>query len=307
MENDFPEYSKGIFFAICTSLCWAVLAIILKYTLTYSDAETIVWARMAIAGFILTALLLKKSSSNIKILFTSPPIIYLAACALAFNFYGYMKCIELTTASNTQIMIQIGPLLLGLSGVLFFKETLRKMQLLGFIVAFLGLSIFYRDQLLIAWNNKSQYIQGNLWILGAAITWAFFTIIQKSQSKRIEPQKILFVVFSIASLLLLPLVNFKHLLELNLFESFLIIFLGVNSWVAYTCLGEALKRSPASHVSLIITVNPLITIITIQLLHRWGLLFIPLEPINASGFLGAGLVMSGVALTVLTQKPVHKR
>ncbi|MCB0391791.1 MAG: DMT family transporter [Bdellovibrionales bacterium] len=302
MSENFPEYKKGILFAIGTALCWAVLAILLKFALNFIDANSIVWVRMSVATILIGLSLSLKKISDLNFLFKAPSSVYIAALALGFNYIGYMNCIELTTASNTQIMIQLGPLLLALFGILYFKEIPSRMQLIGFIFALIGFSFFFRDQLLISWEYKDKYIKGNLWVIAAAITWTYFTLVQKSQSAHHSPQKILFVVFFYSSLFLTPFANFGSLLSLDIYQWALLLLLGLNSWVAYAFLSEALKRAPASHISLIIVLNPLLTILTIQTLHRFNLLFIAFEPLNWTGYLGTALVITGVALTVTFQK-----
>lgn len=257
---------------------------------------------MAIAGILMAFFAHSQKKMDWKFVVSAPPMIYLAALALAFNFYGFMNCIELTTASNSQVMIQMGPFILAVSGLLFFKESPNKWQIIGFILAALGFVFFYRDQLLISWSHKERYFEGNLWVIGASVTWAFYTIIQKQYSKNINPQKILLIVFFVSTLVLIPIANFRDFLNFNAFQWVLMIVLGLNSWLAYGSLGEALKLAPASHVSLIITLNPLLTIFLIQMLNKWDLLFIAYEPMNPMSYVGAGFVVTGVALTILSQR-----
>ncbi|MCB0356448.1 MAG: DMT family transporter [Bdellovibrionales bacterium] len=302
MIDDYPEYKKGILFAIGTALCWAVLAILLKFSLSFSDSYSIVWVRMSIASLIIAILIGYKNKKDLLFLFRAPKSVYLAALALAFNYIGFMMCIDLTTASNAQIMIQMGPLLLAISGILFFKEFPKGLQIVGFIIASLGFLTFFNDQLQISWSNKDQYLRGNAWVLGAAIAWAYFSIVQKIQAKTHSSINLLLVLFFSSAVIFFPFADFKNLFALKLWQIGLICLLGINSWIAYAFLSEALKRAPASHVSLVITLNPLLTIFSIQLLNHWNLLFIKYEPLNLMGYIGTALVIAGVSLTVLTQK-----
>lgn len=279
-----------------------MLAILLKFTLTYSDSGSIVWVRMTLAGLLIAVSLGRTQPRELLFIFQAPRWIYISALALAFNFFAYMKCIDLTTASNAQIMIQMGPLLLAISGILYFREIPKPVQWMGFVLASLGFASFYYDQLLISWHKKELYAQGNLWIVGAAITWAFYSFVQKVYATKISPKKSLLVVFSISSVALFPLANFYELFKLSFWQWILLLFLGLNSWVAYSFLSEALKRAPASHVSLIITLNPLLTILAIQVLDHFEWLFIPFEPLNWTGYMGTALVVTGVALTIVAQK-----
>src|SRR5690349_11790470 len=96
--------------ATVTALSWAVLAIGLKLALHSFSSGTIVWVRMIFAFALLLAVFSVKRRSWLEILYRPPLLGVLAAVLIAVNYYGFMKGIELTTASNAQIMIQLAPL-----------------------------------------------------------------------------------------------------------------------------------------------------------------------------------------------------
>ena len=66
---------------------------------------------------------------------------------IALNYFGYMKGIEYTTASNSQVMIQMAPTLLIIAGILVFKEIPTWKQWLGMFIAAVGFYLFNGDQL----------------------------------------------------------------------------------------------------------------------------------------------------------------
>src|SRR5690606_25659913 len=103
--------------------------------------------------------------------------IVIAGLFLAANYFSYMRGLELTTASNAQIMIQLGPLALLFVGVFYFKESMRLYQWIGVGIASVGFLMFYWDQLLISMEDR--YSLGNSWIIIGAFTWAVFAAIQK--------------------------------------------------------------------------------------------------------------------------------
>lgn len=290
----------GYSLAITTGLCWAVLAIVLKYTLTFADSATIAWVRLTVAASLLLTYFLIKKTDQAKAILKKPPLsCIVAGLFLAFNYYGYMKCIDLTTANNTQIMIQIGPVLLLMAGVFYFKEELRPLQWLGVIIAAIGFCFFNWDQLLISFENQDKYIAGNLWVIGAAAAWAVFASLQKRLVlQNWTPAQTNLIIYMVCAVVLYPLASPESLYQMSAWQLFIMFCLGVNTIIAYGAFAEAMRLIPASKVSLIITCNPLITIFLMEFMAYYHLDFITAEPLMWRGYLGAALVVTGVAIAV---------
>lgn len=287
--------------ATTTALSWAVLAIGLKYALHFASPGTIAWIRMLIAFSSLAVFFAFHTPQHLKVLWRPPLLGVLGALGLAANFWGFMKGVELTNASNAQIMIQLGPLSLILIGIFYFREIPTRLQLIGFTLAGVGFMFFFWDQIRIALTEKEKFLLGDLWIIFAAITWAFFTTAQKILFQRYPPQQLNLLVYAVATLALLPTAQLNELFVLDAFQWFIIVLLGLNTLIAYGALAEALKRIPASQTSLIITCNPLLTILIMSYLTYLQVSWIKPEPIEWRGFIGAFLVIGGVILAV--QKP----
>jgi drug/metabolite transporter (DMT)-like permease len=295
-------FGAGIAYAILTGLCWAVLAIGLKYTLRFSSPGTIVWVRMIVAFGSLFFGYLIFSPKTLKKIFSKPSLlVILAGVFLSCNYFAYMKGIELTNASNSQIMIQIGPLTLLLFGVFYFKEQIRMVQWIGVLLAIAGFGFYNWDQILVSLDPESRsiYIAGNLWLFFAAVTWAIFAVLQKVQlSRSWTPQMINLLIYLVCCFTLYPTADLHELAQLNAWQWFVMILLGLNTVVAYGALGEALHRIPASYVSLIVALNPILTIVLVKLISFYKFDFINDEPILWRGYLGATLVVLGVSIAV---------
>ncbi len=294
------RFTSGVLFAALTGVCWALLAIGLKYALHFTSTGTIVWVRMVVAFGCLLVYYSIQKPQTIKTVFISPPFGVLAAgLLLAFNYFAYMKGLELTTASNAQVMIQLGPLTLLLVGVMYFKESIRFVQWAGVALAVVGFLFFNWDQILVAMDKSDIYIRGNIWIVFAGVTWAAFATFQKLQmQKGWTPQMINLLVYGVCCLALYPTAELAELAPLNLWQWTVLFLLGLNTLVAYGAFAEAMERIPASYVSLIITINPILTIATMALFAELGISFISPEPLMWRGYLGAGLVILGVAVAV---------
>ena len=251
-----------------------------------------IFAFMALFIFFLTF-----KTQEIKKLSRGIPL--LALCAgllLAFNYYGYMKGIELTGAGNAQIMIQSGPTLLILSGLIFFKEKFNFLQTLGLFMALLGFYLFYVDKKF--FDMESTLELGNYWILTSATAWAAYASLQKYLCLRWNPQTLNLIIYGVCALSLGLNADLSPSLNYTFWQWLLMILLGANTIVAYGCFAEALKYAPASQVSLIITLNPLLTLSILNLGGIFYINWIPSENLSWLGWIGALMVVAGVTWTL---------
>src|SRR5437868_896126 len=95
----------GLLMACTTALSWAVLAIALKVALLTYSTGTIVWVRMVVAAALLIGLFAFTRRKWLSILYKPSWQSVVCALLLSVNYYGFMKGIELTSASNAQILI----------------------------------------------------------------------------------------------------------------------------------------------------------------------------------------------------------
>ena len=289
--------NKGILFAATTALVWGFLPIKLKVALSFADSFTIVWFRFAIAFLFLLTFYLLKNREDLKILFKPPILAIVAALGLAYNYFGYLHGIELTTPGTAQIIIVSGPMTLALVGFLFFGEKLNRIQALGFLVFLFGFILFYFDKLSTLTNPQSFNI-GALWVLSAGLSWTLYAALQKKLMGKYKPQQLNLVFYGLSALLYLPTVNFTQISTFNFNQWGLMILLGLNTLIAYGCIGEALKRIPANQVGVIVTLNPLLALLTIGILTNLGFTFIDPENLSALGISGAILFIVGAILVI---------
>lgn len=266
---------------------------------------------------LLVILFVKKPSSIWPIVKRSRWLVLWSGLFLAVNYYAYMKGLEMTSASNAQIMIQMGPIAFLLMGVWFFEEVLVFKQWVGVAIAITGLALFNWDQLRVTAQNLSSvssadqahmYLIGNAWIFVGAIGWAIFAAFQKQlmQKHKWKAQDLNLVIYGICSIALFPMADVTTLPSLDGFQWFILFLLGLNTLLAYGAFAEANNLAPASLVSLIISCNPLLTILLMKIMEHMGSTVVSPEPIFWTGYLGAALVVSGVAIAVYFKKRPKK-
>lgn len=299
------EHLLGLLFAALTALCWSVLAILLKNALDFADAETIVAFRMIFAFLTALPIALYFAPKHLTIFKKPPLVLILGSLGLAFNYLGFMKGVELSSASNAQVMIQIGPLFLMASGFFIYKEGINLKQALWLLVAVAGFYIFFNDQL--TFNKTQTLIFANIWIITAALTWVWYSLVIRHFTKQgFSAFQLNLIVFLCCALVLSTRVDWSSLAQLSFKQWLYLFFLGLNTLVAYGCFGQALKYAPASQVSVIITSNPILTLIIIAVGSPLTPL-IPYEPVNLNGYIGATIVIAGIIFSTLSAKKSAKK
>lgn len=296
------ERRIGLFMAAFCAFLWGFLAIVLKIVSVEVDSVTIVWFRFTLAFVLLGGILMRRDRRRLVVLWRPPLLGVLAGLALCVNYVTYMQGLAVTTPSFAQILIQLAPLLLALVGVLVFKERLNRAQAFGAGMTILGFALFYYDKFEAQVVETSALQQGTLLLVVASICWASYAALQKTLTQRgYAPQDLNLLLYALPIFLLVPWADFDSLAALSPLMWVLMFFLGANTLLAYGALGEALKRLPAYQVSLIITINPLITLGVMALLRTLEVSWVPPDEVSWIGYGAALLVVLGIVQVLRKQ------
>ncbi len=301
------QQAKGIIYASITAFSWGFLAIALKVAVAKVEPSTIVWFRFVIAFFLLSLWNIIYRPQAFQVLIKPPLFLVLAALALSWNYMGFMLGIHYTTPSNAQLFIQSGPLILAAAGIIIFREKLRKNQVIGFALAMVGLVFFYNQQIQQFIGAEARYSTGVLLTVSAAIAWAVYATFQKSLVKRYPENTLNLFLFGFPALIYIPFVDLSPFLHLSFGWWLLMVFLGVNTLVAYTFLAKALKNTEANKVSVIIILNPLITFTTMAILTKMDVSWIDGERFTLLSSVGALILLAGAILVVGKKKGRPKK
>jgi len=299
MSNSFFNQYRGVIYASITALFWGFLAIALKVSLQFMPAINIVWFRFIFAFFSLFLYFSFKQPKKLAILRKPPLLAILAALGLSYNYIAFTTGIDLTSPNTAQVVMQIGPILLAVIGFVVYKERINKFQLLGFAIAFIGLSIFYLNQIegMIA-EKASIFNQGFLWVASGALGWVFYASLQKHLVKLYHPQLLNLIIFAVPTLLFIPFINFSLFTALSIGQWLLMIFLGINTIVAYGFLALAFKYTQVNKVSVIISMNPILTFIAMTFLFYMDVQWIETSIMDLKTLVGAILVILGAIFVI---------
>ena len=276
---------------------WGVLPIALKGIMQTLDPVTTTFFRFAIAAIIITPYLFARNKLVNKNKFGSPKLFLQLLCAgilLTTNYALYIFGLERTTAEAAQVMMQLAPVLLLLSGVWIFKEHFSPAQWIGFAIFVSGLLMFFSPRFNDIFTHLNDYGIGLLMLASAAITWVGYAVIQKLLIKEFNAEETMLVFYWIGALAFLPFSNFTLLADLTLLQWILVIFCGLNTLIAYGCFSEALMHIEASRVSAVIAMTPLITVFFVQSIPFAGVIA---EPIGLITMIGSACVVSGSVVT----------
>jgi drug/metabolite transporter (DMT)-like permease len=141
-------------------------------------------------------------------------------------------------------------------------------------------------------------------VIFAALCWVIYASLTKKLVRSWSAQQVNLVAYGFSAIAFLPFVNFRELPELLTWQWIFLIVLGINTLLAYGALAASFKYLEANKISIIITLNPIITLITMSFLAALEVSWISPGKMTLPAFLGAGLVLSGAILAV---KPAKKK
>jgi len=289
---------KGALYAIFTASLWGFMAIILKIITSELSPITVVWFRFAIAFVVLGIWTLIFRKEDFRIFLRPPFLLIVTALFLALNYLGFITGIKYVSPSSSQVFIQIAPVSFALSGILIFKEHVNWKHIVGFILVLSGIGLFYSEQLRDLAVGGEHFTRGMLLVLGGGLSWAIFATLQKALLKTISPNQLNLFIYGACALALTPLVKFAQLNGMSAAHWALLIYLGLNTVLAYGSLAMAIKLTEATRVSVIITLNPIITFITMAILSRMQVSWIEPEAFTLLSLIGALTVLGGAILVI---------
>jgi len=291
------HFMRGILLSVVTALLWGVLPIILKVSLQGFTIGTIAWFRFSLAFLLLGIFLQFKGNRPLNILRKPPWMGVFGGLCLTANYYWVTLGVEISGPSNMAVLIQTASVFLVLAGVFVFRERLTSRQIMGMFVVSAGLGLFFFDQQSRV-AMSSDYYFADFLIIMAAMVWVGYMISQKFLSREHGAQSLNFLVYTVATVTLVGSVEWSEFASAGFNAWWALVFCGFNTLVAYGALAEAVKYIPLALISVIISLNPLVTLIGMEILPAMGFANLQPDPIGMVGYIGGAIAVTGVALVV---------
>jgi drug/metabolite transporter (DMT)-like permease len=299
------RWRLGLALALTTAGFWATLPVALTLGLEAVDPWTLTWFRFTVAALVTGAWLGWRGDWRRFAGLTSGHwrLLAIAAVLLTCNYVLYLTGLERTTPASTQLLIQLGPLLLALGGIFVFRESFTTGQWCGLALLAGGLVLFFWDQL--AFRVGGRYLAGMGLIALAAATWAGYAMAQKQLLLRLPSGAIMGFIYAVAAMLLLAPARPTTLVRLDGWHGVVLAYCALNTLAAYSAFAEALAHWDASRVGAVLALTPLLTLGVMEL-AAWGVpgLVAP-ERLAALGWAGAATVVAGsMAVSLLARRVV---
>ncbi len=290
------QAGAGIVLALITAMCWGSLPIAMKLVLTTMDAFTVVFYRFLIAGLgLLLVLLLKHQMPPVRIFIRRRWLIMLlvATVGLLGNFVLFSSSLKYLSPTASQVIGQLAPSGMMVASVFILKEKMRATQLAGALMLVCGLVMFFNTNLIEIFTRLTDYTLGVILGCSAAAMWILYGVSQKILLRRLASQQILFLLYTLCTIALIPLAKPATVMQLSGGQLACLFYCGLNTLVGYGALAEAYARWQAAQVSALITLTPLFTLLFSELLSLvWPDLFaVPM--LNLLGYIGAIVVVAG--------------
>lgn len=287
--------------AASTSVMWGILPIMLSGILNTLDPITTTFFRFSVAAALITPYLIVRRKLVNRHKMTSLNLVMRLLCAgllLTINYALYILGLERTSPEAAQVMMQMSPVLLLLAGVWVFKEQFSPLQWCGFIIFISGLMMFFSPRFSDVFISLSDYGTGLLMLMGAAVSWVGYAIIQKILLREFNAEETMLVFYWIGALVFFPFSNFDTLDQLTSLQWLLLLLCGFNTLIAYGCFSEAMAHVEASRVSAVIAMTPLVTVSIVQLIPIPGII---VEPLFLVSLIGALCVVLGSIVTATSK------
>ncbi|SDE06780.1 DMT family transporter [Sporomusa acidovorans] len=246
-----------------TILFWGISYVSIKITVTEVPPVTMAAIRFIIASVLLWGLL-KRLEPEAKLAKADRLPMALAGC-LGITLYFYFENIgvKLTTAANASLIVTIIPILaIGLD-ILFFGARVSVLKLVGIAIAIVGtyFSVTANGEL----DLKSANFVGNLLVVGAMLSWTFYTLASRSLQKKYSGMCMTTYQTIIGTALLIPLAlterNEWHAFSLQAWGH--ILFLSVCcSVLGYLFYMYVLKQLDVAITTLYLNLVPVVGVIS---------------------------------------------
>lgn len=297
------NWQLGVALSLSTAIMWGLLPVSIAPIIGPVDPITITFYRLSGGGALLLALIFYQKRWDVKANFTLEnfPYLALAVIMLAGNYYWWLIGLEYTSPSTAQVMIQLAPMMLSLGSIWLFKESFSRKQLIGLIIFFIGLLLFFNVKLTTLFNDLTRYSTGVLYLLVAAITWAIYGLAQKRLLRDFGALELIFIILIFAAMLFLPFSTPNQAFVLDSVMTGLLVFGGINTAVAYGSFTAAMHYWETPRVSAVIAIVPVLTL-SFGYLQQWlWPELLPPEPINNLSIFGAIIVVVGTSITALAK------
>jgi drug/metabolite transporter (DMT)-like permease len=239
---------------------------------------TIISLRLVLASALLSVLAVF-SGKSFSIDLKNHRWIFLLAVVAVFHLWIQVTGLQYTTASNTGWIIGTAPIFMAVLAFIFFREKVKGYQLVGIVIALLGLLLLFGKGDLT--NIDLIKNKGDLLVLASSFTWGIYSMVNKKISLSYSPLMTILYLFIMMAIIIIPFnIDSKtrnSVINLSTTGWISILFLGLFcSGIAYVIWARSLRDIESAKVGAFLYFEPFITVIAAWLLLKEQITFITL-------------------------------
>jgi len=274
-------------------LFWGLNLAVVKIAIAHLSPHTFNSIRLSVSALILFIFLAVRRE---PLALSRSDLLKVIVLGILGNFcyqYLFIKAIDVTTASNTSLILATSPIFIALISWAFKIERLTWPGWVGIAISFIGLYLVITNQSG-GFHFSGDSWRGDIMLLVANIFWACYTVFSKPLLNRMSPLKFSTLTLAAGSLIYLvvaapnlkaqawasvPAASWLSLAYSGLFA----IVLGYVFW--YTSIKEVGNSKTAIYNNM----TPVLAVL-------FACLFLG-ERIKSAQILGAAVILAGVYLT----------
>lgn len=246
---------------------WGVLPVVLKLLLVTTDAYTITAVRFLFSAlFVLFSVLIAKDMPKLRqgsgFIWC---LLFISTIFLLANYITNVEALAYISPATVQLVLQLAPFILLLGGVFLYKETFSRIQLIGAIMLFGGLGLFFNQRIPIILSSSQESIEGVVLVVFSAVAWASYALAQKRLLVSFTSRQLTLVIYVLGGLLLIPFSQFLSLANLSEWQWVALIFCCFNTVIGYGAFTRAMHIWDTSKVSAVISIAPIFTYLSNKL------------------------------------------
>lgn len=220
-----------------------------------------------------------------------PLLLILGAINIPINQLMFIWGVSYTTAPNAALAYALSPAFVLIIATSFFGEKITKWKIIGIVIAIIGTVLVLLEKGL---EFNSKHFWGNIMVLGASCSWAFYTILGKRFAQKYGALQATALCMMMGFVLYVPVfgmlpipMNLGSVSSENWWK--LLYLGGVTSTAGYALWYYALTKGDASKVSVFNNLQPVFTTVL-------ALIFMGTQPTPL--FIVGGLIaITGVIIT----------
>jgi len=280
---------------------WATQPVMLKILVRSLDVYTIGWIRFLTAALVLAPFVIRRQGISAVSRLRGWPLALLVLCVVGLNtnYLTFMASLQFVSPGAAQVLVQLGPMLVLVGGLLIYGESFSRLQWVGFGILVTGLFLFCSPRLGELTDAFEPYGVELLLLLVSALMWSVYMLTQKQLLNYLLPESILFVIFAAGALALLPVARPADLAAL---DPTLLALLGVSCLMtvaSYLSYAMAVEHLEMSRIGIVIALSPLVTIVMALLFATVLPTLMRPEQLTPASTTGAVMVVAGSILGAL--------